>query len=118
MSMLRHMRDTRDERPVLLLYGNPSRDRIVFREELAELEKGSHPALRVVHVLSRAGEGWSGETGHVDREKIEKFCGGDLKGKAFYVCGPPPLLKSVIDGLREGGVEDRSIRMEIFSFLD
>lgn len=118
MSMLRHMRDTRDSRSVLLFYANPAEDRIVFHEELTEIENGRHPLLKVVHVLSRPKEGWTGEKGHVDREKIERFCGADLKGKAFYLCGPPTMLKAVITNLRGMDVADRQIREEIFSFLD
>jgi NAD(P)H-flavin reductase len=118
MSMLRHMRDTQDTRSVLLLYANPAQDQIVFGEELAEIQKGRHPFLKVVHVLSRPNEGWTGETGHVDREKIERFCGDDLRTKVFYVCGPPPMLKAVIASLESLGVADRQIRIEIFSFLD
>ncbi|MFZ7110665.1 MAG: ferric reductase-like transmembrane domain-containing protein [Desulfatiglandales bacterium] len=118
MSMLRHMRDTRDSRAVLLFYANPDEDRIVFHQELMEIEKGGHPLLKVVHVLSRPGEDWSGERGHVDREKIKRFCGRNLHTKTFYICGPRPMLKAVTRALRDLGVADRQIREEIFSFLD
>ena len=39
MSMLRHIRDTRAERTVTLLYANTSESDIVFRDELAEMER-------------------------------------------------------------------------------
>jgi len=118
MSMLRHMRDTRDSRSVLLFYANPGEDQILFRRELANMEKDQQPLLRVVHVLNRAHEGWTGETGHVDREKIERFCGADLKGKVFYLCGPPPMLEAIVATLKSLGLPHKQIRLEIFSFLD
>jgi ferredoxin-NADP reductase len=118
MSMLRHMRDTGDSRSVLLLYANRNQGRIVFRKELSEIEAGEHPRLNVTHVLSRPDEGWQGETGHVDREKIEKACGKEMHKKVFYVCGPPPMLKGILAALKELGVPDKRIRVEIFSFLD
>jgi len=118
MAMLRHMRDMRDKRPVLLLYGNRGEDQIVFREELSRLEEEELPSFRVVHVLSRPGRSWTGETGHVDGHKIIKYCGEDLKGKTFYICGPPPMRKAVIFRLKSLGVVDSQIRLEIFSFLD
>ncbi|MCF8063158.1 MAG: ferric reductase-like transmembrane domain-containing protein [Deltaproteobacteria bacterium] len=117
MSMLRHMRDTGDTRSVLLLYANRNEDQIVFQKELSEIEAGGRPALEVVHVLSRPGEIWQGETGHIDRDRILEHC-GELKGKVFYVCGPPAMRQSVVTGLRELGVPDRAVRLEIFSFLD
>jgi predicted ferric reductase len=118
MSMLRHMKDTRDERAVILLYANRTPSDIVFREELSEIEKGEFPALNTVHVLSRAGEDWSGEKGYIDKEKIEKYCGVQAGDKSYYVCGPPGMLSTVTATLKELGVPDSRIRIEIFSFLD
>jgi NAD(P)H-flavin reductase len=112
------MRDTRDTRSVILLYANKTENQIVFRKELSEIEAGGHPRLKVVHVLSRPDEGWGGETGYVDREKIERLCGEDLGEKVFYVCGPPPMLKAIIAALRSIHVPDERIRLEIFSFLE
>jgi len=118
MSMLRHMRDMEDNRSVLLLYANPVEDHIIFREELASIENGQYPLLKVVHVLSKPDDSWTGERGHIDREKIERFCGSKLGEKVFYVCGPQGMRKSVIASLRDLGVADKQIRVEIFSFLD
>jgi len=118
MSMLRHMRDRRDTRSVLLLYANKKEQRIVFRDELCQIEAGKFPRLKVVHVLSDPQAGWTGETGRVNPEKIQRFCGKDLGGKTFYVCGPPGMLKAIIGGLKDLDVPDRRIRVEIFSFLD
>lgn len=118
MAMLRHMRDIEDTRSVVLLYANRKEDQIVFRQELEEIATGKQPNLTLVHVLSRPGEGWTGETGHLDREKIEKYCGQNLNGKTFYVCGPTKLAKMLIRTLEDMGVPDKQIRQEIFTFLD
>lgn len=117
MGMLRHMRDTKSTIPVVLLYGNRQEKGIVFKTELAEIEKGGHPVLGVVHVLSKPDENWNGETGYIDREKIEKYC-GKLKDKGFYVCGPPGLVNKTLKDLRSLGVKDNCIHIELFSFLD
>lgn len=118
MSMIRHMRDTRDTRRVLLIYANRDEGGIVFSRELSEIEAGGYPSLRVVHVLGSPPPGWSGESGFVDREKLLRLCGDDLEGKVFYVCGPPGLIDAVLDVLKALGVRDYRIRLEIFSFLD
>jgi predicted ferric reductase len=120
MSMLRHMRDTAEKRSVLLFYANPEAGKIVFRQELEEMEDGRYPALKVVHVLDRPDNDWTGETGRVDREKIRRFCGqgNDLKEKVFYICGPEKMRDSVIRDLTSLGVPDNRMRTEIFSFLD
>ncbi len=118
MSMLRYMRDKKEKRSVLLLYGNPNAEQIVFRRELEKIEAGGMPRLKVVHVLSAPEEDWNGERGHIDQEKIARHGGTDLSGKSFYVCGPPQLVNDVVNILLDMGVTHRQIHMEIFSFLD
>lgn len=117
MSMLRYMRDKKSTKSVVLLYGNRREEEIVFKDELKEIEEGGHPALRVIHVLSNSDENWRGATGYIDREKIKKYC-GDLKGKGFYISGPPGLVKATIKNLRDLEVGDERMHIEIFSFLD
>ena len=114
MSMLRHLRDTQSKRRVLLLYANKTEKDTVFGSELAAMETGEFIGLKVVHILSQAGDSWSGETGHVDHEKIERLC-GSIAGKAFYVCGPPAMTEKVIKNLRDLGVADARIHTERFS---
>lgn len=115
MSMLRHLRDTRDDRRVLLLYGNTSEQDIVFREELEQMEAGSQPQLKVVHVLSEPSEQWQGEKGRIDAEKTERHCGDDLEKRAFYVCAPPPMMDAVVKCLRGRGVPAKNIHFERFT---
>ncbi len=118
MSMLRHMRDVEDGRTVILVYANKKENQIVFRQELSDIENGKHPQLKIIHVLSDPDDDWEGETGLIDREKIERLT-GELPGKkVFYVCGPPPMLNAVISTLKDLRVPDAGIRAEIFSFLD
>jgi len=117
MGMLRHMRDTKAALPVLLLYANKDEGEICFKKELVAIEKGRYPRLKVVHVLSSPATGWKGETGRIDRERIEQYCGKDIGKKAFYICGPPGLLEGTIATLRALGVPDGRMHIEIFSFL-
>jgi len=117
MGMLRHMRDIKAAIPVLLLYANKDEGEICFRKELAEMEGGKYPKLKVVHCLSNPAKGWKGEAGRIDRERIERWRGKAIKEKAFYICGPPGLLEATIANLRALGVPDRRMHIEIFSFL-
>jgi predicted ferric reductase len=113
MSMLRHMRDTRYEYDVILLYANRSERDIAFRGELAKMEISGIPELRVIHILEQPGSGWKGEKGLLTREKIQRHVGG-LETRAFYVCGPPPMLRAVIGALRTMEVPENRIRAEVF----
>jgi len=118
MSMLRHMRETGFRGPVLLIYANRDIESAVFREEIGEMERTGNPRLRVIDVLSSPEVDWNGERGRIDREKLERYCQGDFEGKAFYICGPGPLVQAVVRALEGFGVPEKRIHMEIFSFID
>lgn len=115
MSNLRHMRDTRAERRVLLLFANRDEPDIIFREELARMEAGGPPDLKVVHILSRPGAAWQGERGHLDREKLARLGGDRLATSVFWLCCPPAMLKSKVAILRDLGVPYGRITYEFFS---
>jgi predicted ferric reductase len=115
ISMLRHMRSTGADKRVLLIYGNRAERDIAFREELTGMEAGDHPRLTVVHVLSEPDEGWQGESGLVDRSRLERLCGPDLAGKTFYVCGPPPMSGGVLRALRDLGAPASRLHHEHFA---
>jgi len=115
MSNLRHMRDTGAARRVLLLYANKSEPDIVFYEELAQMERGEKPDLQVVHILSQPRSNWQGETGRLDREKLERLCGAHLAHSTFFLCCPPPMTMGLVNILRDHGVADSKISFEYFS---
>ena len=115
MSMLRHLRDTRAERSVTLLYANTSEADIVFHDELADMERGGVIPLKVVHVLSKPSDAWQGERGRLDEDKIKRLSGPELTGRAFYVCAPPELMNLTIRTLRKADVPAARIHFERFN---
>jgi ferredoxin-NADP reductase len=115
ISMLRHMEQTRQNVPVLLLYANRSESDIVFRDELERIARGGRPRLRVVHVLEHPPAGWQGETGRIDRGLVERHLAGGVAGKAFYLCGPPPMMRALLRTVRRLGVARRRLHWERFA---
>jgi len=114
MSMLRHMRDTKSDCAALLLFANRTEGDIAFRRELEEIAAGGHPRLRVVHILSEPGEGWSGETGYMDKDKLSRYIAEGRERRMYYVCGPAPMIKLVMAALGELGVPRDRIEFERF----
>ena len=115
MSMLRHIRDTRAERIVTLLYASTSESDIVFRDELAEMERAGVAQLKVVHVLNMPTDEWKGERGRLDEEKIIRCAGPELGQRAFYICAPPRLMDQTIRTLRKARVPAARIHFERFN---
>lgn len=111
MSILRTMADRNDQSPVLFIYANKSWDKIVFREELEDLEEKIN--LRVVHVLENPPEGWEGETGFVTPDILERHVPEEGREEAEYLlCGPLPMIELVQKGLQDLGVPLRQIHAE------
>ncbi len=115
MSMLRHMRDARFNINVILFYANKTRDDIVFRDELAEIEASDCPGLQVVHILSKPDTDWKGESVHLTKDKIHFYCSNDLAKKSFYLCGPPMMTAHIQRALINLGVSKKRIHFENFS---
>jgi predicted ferric reductase len=118
MGMLRHMRDTQADLTVLLIYANRAEGEIAFRRELDKMVQGERPRLKLVHLLSKPEEGWPGEKGRLDEEKLRRYCDGNFENRTFYLCGPPPMVSATLSNLRALGVRDDRIETEVFSFLD
>jgi predicted ferric reductase len=117
MSILRTLADRGDARPVLLVFANGSWDEVPFREELAALERRLD--LTVVHVLTDPPEGWSGETGMVDAELLERHLPPGVERARVFVCGPDPMMDAVETALVEHhGVPREHVVMERFVFVD
>jgi predicted ferric reductase len=115
MSMIRHMRYTKREASVLLLYSSRTEEDIAFRSELSEIQAGSRPRLQVIHILSKPQPGWEGESGRLDQDKLLRFLVRRGEQTGYYICAPPPMAKVVISILRSMGVPYCQMRCEQFS---
>jgi predicted ferric reductase len=115
MSNLRHMRDTGADRRVLLLYSNKTEADIVFQGELDRMAAQDKPRVEVVHILTRPGSDWRGETGRLNREKLKRLCGDRFASSTFFLCCPPAMLQGLVISLEGLGVQLTRISYEYFS---
>lgn len=113
-AMLQHMRDIQAPRSVLLFCANGRESDIAFRKELDEAASGERPHVTVVHVLSHPGNAWAGERGHVDEALLRRRLGAGAAGKAYYLCGPLPMIEMARRALRRIGVPASRIHFEVF----
>ncbi|MBI5744691.1 MAG: ferredoxin reductase family protein [Elusimicrobia bacterium] len=95
----------------VLLFSNRSARDIIFREELAGLEKTG--ALRAVHVLTEDKE-WPGEKGRLDAACIKRLV-PDVAERDAFLCGPPPMMSALRTALLGLGVPAKRIHYEQFS---
>jgi predicted ferric reductase len=115
MSMLRTFADLGDRRPVTLIYGSPSFEEAIYREALDAL--GQRLNLEIVHVLEEAPGNWSGETGLITGEMLDRHLPERAERRQFFICGPDPMMDAVERLLRERGIPADNIQLERFEFV-
>ncbi len=114
ISMANAINDGDEDFEMTLLYGSRNSDCILFKEELAELEKKCDK-IKVVHVLSeekgRAKKGT--EKGFITAELIKKYA-PENEAYSVFLCGPQQMYAFVDKELDKLGLEKKYIRHEMF----
>lgn len=116
MSMLRWCAAEQPDRPVHLYYGVRNSADHAFKAVLQELA-ASHPAFKLhVDYSDPAPEDVEGRdyqhAGRVDLALLRRSL--PHGPHQFYVCGPPPMMQSLVPALREWGVPESDIHFEAF----
>lgn len=114
ISMAKAVCDGDEDFEMILLYGSKSSDCILFKDELAELEK-SCDKIKVVHVLSeekgRAKKGM--EKGFITAELIKKYA-PENEAYSVFICGSQQMYAFVDKEVEKLGLEKKYIRHEMF----
>jgi ferredoxin-NADP reductase len=116
MSMLRWCLDEQAERTVHLYYGLRHSGEHAFKQTLEQLA-GAHPNFHLNVLYSRPGpddvQGRDFQsTGHVDIDLLRRTLPHGRH--QFYVCGPPPMMESLVPALAAWGVLANDIHHEAF----
>jgi len=90
-----------------LYYSVKTSSELIDWNNLAEIAELNKKHFRVIPYIGDQ------QTGHLDVNYIEKTSGG-LKGKDIFICGPPPMMKSMRDQLKQKSVPGTKIHTEEF----
>jgi len=112
MSILRTAADRRDPRPFVLFYANRYVEDITFGEELEALR--AELDLKIVHVLSKPPDGWTGEQGRLTADVLRRHAPADLRRWQFFLCGAGPPVDAGTAALVEIGVPPEHVHSERF----
>jgi len=112
MSMIREVIESGLDRQITLLYGNRNDSDVIFHEELLEISN-RFDNIRYVPVIEEPSTNYSGETGYISDELIQKTV-GELENKTFYMCGPQAMYDFCLAQLEKLEVPARKIRKEIY----
>lgn len=116
MSTLRHLTESAWTHPVTLIYGMQTLADVIFRDELAAIEK-RHPNFRL-HLLPTVVEDpvWTGSHGYLTSEMIAGFVPNIAQARV-HLCGPTPMMAAVLPMLDTLGVNQAAIFTEAFTSL-
>ncbi|MFW9263076.1 MULTISPECIES: ferric reductase-like transmembrane domain-containing protein [unclassified Nostoc] len=115
ISMLITHAERGDERPYLLIYASKNWEDITFREELDELKKKLD--LTIIHVLKEPAEDWSGESGYVDKELLQRYIPKRRATRQYFICASPKMMEQVEMALHQLQVPPTNIHMEHFNLV-
>ena len=114
MSMLTHRACAKSKCKALLLYSSRTFERIIFRDEIAELESNDS-GLRVIHTLTRSHPSdWSARVGRIDQEMVNQAAKYLINVRRAYVCGSTPFVESVADMIVNAGIDPMFVATERF----
>jgi len=115
LSLLRGLAARQEQRPVRLIYGNPSLDQMVLQEEILSLQQ-TMPNFRQLLVSSEDCSPGV-HNGIIDRIILDQgMDSGRQKNWAAYVCGPPAMVQAVRKDLRVLGLPCEQIHYEQLAF--
>lgn len=113
MSMLREIRELKSGNDVALIYSVRYPNEIIRREELSQLSNEITLKSFVTVTRPQVGDGWAGQTGHIDANMIKSFS-SDYMERTPYICGPLPFVKAVKDALVDLGMPAGKIKADVW----
>tara|TARA_B110000495_G_C23014319_1_gene600410 strand:- start:1109 stop:2218 length:1110 start_codon:yes stop_codon:yes gene_type:complete len=117
---------------ITLAYGNFNSNSVIFKEDLAKIQKVNSSRLEVFHVFDKPNktpgflgfgkksiEELSFSKGRIDQVFVQKSLNKkDLTNAEFYTCGPTGLMKAVENTLKSLNVPEDKINVEYFTEKD
>jgi ferredoxin-NADP reductase len=94
MSLLRTLADRDDRRTLRLIAANRRWEDVLYRDELATLERALR--LRVCHVLSEPPDDWKGERGQIDAALLRRALPADAAERNVVISGPEATTRAAL----------------------
>jgi ring-1,2-phenylacetyl-CoA epoxidase subunit PaaE len=118
LSIVKTTLTTEPKSTFTLVYGNRTKNSIIFKEELEALKDKFIDRFRIYHILSRETTDVDINNGRIDVSKLELLCSKliDLKTcDEFFVCGPEEMIFCIKGYLEGRGVIGDKIHFELFT---
>jgi ring-1,2-phenylacetyl-CoA epoxidase subunit PaaE len=101
-----------------LVYANRQINSIMFREELEDLKNTYLGRFSVLHILESEAQEIDLFTGRLDENKLAALFRTWIDPKsidAAFICGPEPMMLTIVASLKAHGLKDEQIKFELFA---
>lgn len=116
LSMLEHLLETGSQREVWLFYGVRNGNEMVMRPRLQQLAE-LHPNFHLHSCFSQPRESDRPDIDYRHRGRVDISLLRNtlpMAGYQFYLCGPQPMMQSLVTGLEALGIHPTDIHYEAF----
>ncbi|MCA8927535.1 MAG: 2Fe-2S iron-sulfur cluster binding domain-containing protein [Alphaproteobacteria bacterium] len=116
LSMLNYVTDNNQQRETWLFFGIRNKAEHMFADHMRAVA-AQHENVTIVNVYGRPtddcveGHDYQAK-GYVSADLLQEML--PSLNYDFYMCGPPPMMSSLFEGLRERGVPEARIHFEAF----
>lgn len=113
-SMVKYVSDNGLGRKISLFVSWTNLQEMVYHDELKEISAENKNILYVPTITRfESGSSWNGETGRIDKEKIEKYV-GHFADNIFYLSGPQVMVEAMEKMVEEMGIIGEQIKTDKF----
>jgi len=116
MSLVKSVLSSNSTSKFILVYGNKSPDQTIFFNELLDLQKKFPERLFIENVYSETQQD-NAQFGRIEKPTVNYTLKNKYKGidfQTYFLCGPEPMIENIQNILKENGVEDSTIKYELF----
>jgi ferredoxin-NADP reductase len=113
-SMIKYLLDTKEQRDIVLLYSNRTKEDIAYKDVFDEAKQKL--GMKTVYTLTNqktAPRDWQGYTGYIDRQMIEREV-PDYRERDFYLSGPNSMIIAFEQTLHAMGIGRSQIKKDFF----
>ncbi len=110
ISICKYCTDMKLSTNIMLICSDKAEKDMIFTEELEEMQK-QNTNLTFFNTLTRASGNWTGCRERICESMIVREL-PDYAERIFYVCGPPPMVDSMMEMLHDMKIPDSMINKE------
>lgn len=112
-SMIKYITDNKLDRQINLFVSWSSQEEMVYHEEFEKISAEHKNIIYVPTITHSDGNTWDGETGRIDKGKIEKHA-EHFSDSIFYLSGPQVMVEAMEKMVGEMGITDEQIKTDKF----